>query len=309
MEWMSSFRGTQTIAPNFAFAVGARMLAHSGQLDLSSCQRIGSGSEPIDPATMDTFAEAAGMHALDPRSLYGAYGMAEATVAITVPVPGGGFGVDCVDGSLLEHERFAAPVAIDHPDARRLARVGPPLRGMELRIIDPETGGTCPPRGLGEIEVRGPSVVPGYFRQPEATAATFREDGWLRTGDLGYLVDGELVVCGRLKDMIVVGGRNVFPQDLERVAEAVDGVRKGNVIAFGVAGRRGREAVVVAAEVKSEDVTRVRDEVARAIGDAVGVRPGDVVLVGPGTLPKTSSGKLRRGACRARYLAAELEGV
>lgn len=309
MEWMSAFGGTQTIAPNFAFAVGARMLGHTGGLDLSPCRRLGNGSEPIDPSAMDAFAEAAVGHGLDPASLYGAYGMAEATVLISMPRPGTGFAVDVVDGSVLEHERHAHPVASGHPHARRLARVGPPIRGMEVRISDPETESIVADRGLGEIEVRGPSVVPGYFRRPDATESTFRENGWLRTGDLGYLTDGELVICGRLKDLIVVGGRNVFPQDLERAAETVDGVRKGNVIAFGVEGARGREAVVVAAEVKTEELARVCDQVARSVREAAGLRPADVILVRPGTLPKTSSGKLRRSLCRARYLAAQLEAL
>jgi fatty-acyl-CoA synthase len=151
--------------------------------------------------------------------------------------------------------------------------------------------------------------VPGYYRRPDATAAAFRPDGWLRTGDLGYLADGDLIVCGRLKDMIIVGGRNVFPEDLERAAQTVEGVRPGNVIAFGVGrGRKGDDLVVVA-EVKSGEPPLLRNGIARAVREASGVRPDDIVLVAPGTLPKTSSGKLRRGECRARYQAAELEGL
>src|SRR5205085_6443357 len=161
-------------------------------------------------------------------------------------------------------------------------------------------------REVGELEIRGTSVTPGYYRHPDATRDAFH-DGWLRTGDLAYLVDGELIVCGRIKDVIIVGGRNVFPEDLERAAQTVEGVRPGNVIAFGVArGRKGDELVVVA-ELKSGDAPVVRDEIARAVRQAGGVRPDDVVLVAPGTLPKTSSGKLRRGECRVRYQKAELE--
>src|SRR4029077_17127455 len=131
---------------------------------------------------------------------------------------------------------------------------------------DPETGRDVDDRVAGEIELRGPSVVPGYYNRPDATAAAFREGGWLRTGDLGYLADGDLVVCGRIKDVIIVGGRNVFPEDLERAAQTVDGVRKGNVIAFGVAqGRKGDQLVVVA-ELKGGDPASVRDGIARAVG-------------------------------------------
>src|SRR5207302_10167611 len=122
---------------------------------------------------------------------------------------------------------------------RRLAFLGRPLPGFYVRIVDPITGGPRADREVGELELRSPSVTPGYYRNPEATAATFH-DGWLRTGDLGYLVDGRLVVCGRLKDMIIVGGRNLFPEDVERAAAAVDGVRAGNVIAFSSDRKRGR---------------------------------------------------------------------
>jgi fatty-acyl-CoA synthase len=127
-------------------------------------------------------------------------------------------------------------------------------------------------------------------------------DGWLRTGDLAYMLDGELVLCGRIKDVIIVGGRNIFPEDVERSVAAVDGVRPGNVIAFGVDGRRGQEAMVVVAEIKGEpndDLTRNVREAARSVS---GLPPSDVVLVPAGTLPKTSSGKLQRSLCRQRFL-------
>jgi len=151
-------------------------------------------------------------------------------------------------------------------------------------------------------------VTPGYYKHPDATAAS-RRGGWFRTGDLGYVVDGELVVCGRIKDVIIVGGRNVFPEDVERAAESVEGVRAGNVIAFGTEGRRGREAVVVVAETKHDEIAPVRAAVAARVTEAVGVPPEDIVLVRPGTLPKTSSGKPQRSLCRRRYLGDELAPV
>jgi fatty-acyl-CoA synthase len=241
--------------------------------------------------------------------MYAAYGMAEATVCISVPPMGTGFLVDVVDGEALESELRAVPVAPDHPHARRLAHCGPPIRGMEMRICDPDTGEVQESGRLGEIEIRGPSVVPGYFQRPDATAAAFRDGGWLRTGDLGYLAHDDVVICGRLKDLIIVGGRNLFPEDLERAAQAVEGVRTGNVIAFGVDGGHKGDAVVIVAEVKSEETARVRDDISKAVAEAVGLRPEDIVLLRPGTLPKTSSGKLRRSICRARYRSAELERV
>jgi fatty-acyl-CoA synthase len=163
-------------------------------------------------------------------------------------------------------------------------------------------------REVGEIELRGTSISPGYYGNGRASTESHRDD-WFRTGDLGYLIDGELVVCGRLKDVIIVGGRNVFPEDVERAAASVEGVRAGNVIAFGTEGRRGREAVVVVAETKLEEIDAIRAGVAARVTDAVGVPPEDVVLVRPGTLPKTSSGKPQRSLCRRRYLGDELAPV
>jgi len=307
MEWMDAFGGTWTIGPNFSVALAARMLRRSATLDLSHCRRFASGAEPVDPHVMDAIAEAGAAHGLNPSALHAGYGMAEATVGVSFPLPGSGFVTDVIDSTRLEVDRVAAPVPPGDPRARRLARCGPPIRGMETRIVDPDTGEVVEERMAGEIELRGPSVVPGYFRRPDATAAAFREGGWLRTGDLGYFVEGDLVVCGRIKDLIIVGGRNVFPEELERAAQTVEGVRKGNVIAFGVGrGRKGDDLVVVA-EIKSGDPPEVRDEIARVVGQTGGVRPADIVLLAPGALPKTSSGKLRRGECRARYQADELE--
>jgi fatty-acyl-CoA synthase len=207
----------------------------------------------------------------------------------------------------LDTERYAAPADPSAEDGvRRLARLGRPVPGLEFRICDPATGDVMNEREVGELEIRGTSVTPGYYKRPDATAAAFH-DGWLRTGDLAYLVDGELVVCGRIKDMIIVGGRNVFPEDVERAVANVDGVRAGNVIAFGIEGRRGQEALVVVAETKAADEsTTIRDAVAVRVREAIGLPPGDVVLVEPGTLPKTSSGKLQRSLCRERYLENEL---
>src|SRR5439155_24672984 len=139
-------------------------------------------------------------------------------------------------------------------------------------ICDPVTGEEMKEREVGELEIRGTSVTPGYYKHPAATAAAFH-DGWFRTGDLAYLVDGELVVCGRIKDVIIVAGRNVFPEDVERAVADVEGVRAGNVIAFGVAGRRGQEALVVVAESRDADAGSVRNAVARRVRQAVGLAP------------------------------------
>ena len=310
MEWMSEFGGTVTAGPNFAYALAARALRRLDRLDLSRWRLAANGAEPIDPNAVESFLAAGTPHGLDPSAAFCVFGMAEATLAVSFPTPGAGMQVDTIDQRVLETDRYAAPVDGDGADGnvRRLPRLGRPLRGLEMRVCDPATGQAMRNREVGEVELRGSSITPGYYANAQATADARRGD-WFRTGDLGYVVDGELVVCGRIKDVIIVGGRNVFPEDVERAAESVDGVRAGNVIAFGTEGRRGREAVVVVAETKTDDAAPIRAAVAARVTDAVGVPPEDVVLVRPGTLPKTSSGKPQRSLCRRRYLGDELAPV
>jgi fatty-acyl-CoA synthase len=262
---------------------------------------------------VDAFVAAAAPHGLDPGAVFPAFGMAEVAIGGSFPPRGRGLVCDIVDRVVLDRDHVAKPVDIDDPDdlaltARRLPLLGRPLPGLEMRIVDPDTFEPRPERHVGELLIRGTSVTPGYYKRPDATAALFHDD-WLCTGDLAYLLDGELVLCGRIKDVIIVGGRNVFPEDVERAAAAVDGVRAGNVIAFGTEGRRGREALVVVAETKSDEAAPVRAAVASSVTDAVGLPPEEVVLVRPGTLPKTSSGKLQRSLCRTRYLDEVLEPV
>jgi fatty-acyl-CoA synthase len=305
LTWMSEFGGTLSAGPNFSYALVTRVLRRlaPGALDLSAWRLALNGAEPVDPATVQEFVDAAVPQGFDPRAALAVFGMAEATLGVTFPEPLSGIGVDVVDRRALEHERLAVPSSGER--VRRLARLGRPVAGLEIRIVDPVSGRVMRQREAGELEVRGNSVTPGYYNKPDATAAAFH-DGWLRTGDLGYLVDGELVVCGRLKDMIIVGGRNVFPEDVERAVAEVAGVRAGNVIAFGVERQPGREGIVVVAETRETDVPTIRAAVADRVRDAVGLPP-EVVLVTPGTLPKTSSGKLQRSLCRSRYLEAELQ--
>ena len=161
---------------------------------------------------------------------------------------------------------------------------------------------------VGELLLRGTPVTPGYYKREAATKALFHDD-WLCTGDLAYLLDGQLIICGRIKDVIIVGGRNVFPEDIERAVGGLDDVRAGNVIAFGMEGYKGKESVVVVAEVRTESVDAVRSSIHHRTLEVSGLPPRDVMLVAPGTLPKTSSGKLQRAKCRELYLAEELSLV
>lgn len=306
LRWMSDYGGTITCAPNFGYALAARAMRRLDGLDLSPWRLGLNGAEPIDPDSVEAFLAAGAPHGLAASTAFCVYGMAEATLAISFPRPGDGMAVDVVDRNALELDDRARPAS--GGSVRRLARLGRPLRGLEVRVCDPGTGRLRADREVGELELRGASVAPGYFRRPDVTAASFR-DGWLRTGDLGYLVDGEVVVCGRIKDVIIIGGRNVFPEEVERAAAAVEGVRAGNVVAFGTEGKRGREGIVIVAETKVDGGAALHDEVVARVCDAVGVPPREVVLVPAGSLPKTSSGKLQRSRCRAQYFDDAIAGI
>jgi fatty-acyl-CoA synthase len=307
LEWITTYSGTVAAGPNFSYALAARAMRRRDDLDLSSWRLGLNGAEPVDPTSVEAFVEAGARHGLDPRMVFCAFGMAEATVAVTFPQPMTGMEVDVVDTRVLESDRYAAPVEPGAEGARRLAKLGRPVRGLEMRIVDP-TGEVMKEREVGELQIRGTSMTTGYYRRPDATADAFDGD-WFRTGDLAYTVDGQLVVCGRIKDVIIVGGRNVFPEDVERAVGTVEGIREGNVIAFGVDGRKGKESLVVVAETRADDHDLIRHLVSEKVVDAVGLPVSEVVLVQPGTLPKTSSGKLQRSLCRTRYLESDLQPV
>jgi fatty-acyl-CoA synthase len=310
MEWVSRWRGSATCGPNFAWVLATRALRRMTDLDLSSVRLALSGAEPVDPAAVEAFVAAAVPFGFRPGAVFPAFGMAEVAIGGAFPPPMRGLVCDVVDREVLERDRVAKQVEITDPDdealhVRRLPLLGRPVPGLEFRIVDVDTGEELPERNVGELLLRGTSVTPGYYRRPDATAELFR-DGWLCTGDLGYLLDGELVLCGRIKDVIIIGGRNVFPEDIERACGLIDGVRAGNVIAFGVEGYKGKESVVVVAEVKADDLDRMQKEIHHRALEVCGVPPRDVMLVKPGTLPKTSSGKLQRAKCREQYLEEEL---
>jgi fatty-acyl-CoA synthase len=305
VQWLSDHRGTITAGPNFSWVLATRALKRLDGLDLSAL-RIGlNGAEPVDPRNMENLVEAGARHGLRPGAVFPAFGMAEVAIGGTFPPPMSGLRTDTVDQRVLETERYAAAVAPGSDGSKELALLGRPVPGLEIRVVGREVGNVLHEREVGELQIRGTSVTSGYYRRPDLTAAAF--DGeWLRTGDLAYLVDGELVLCGRIKDVIIVAGRNVFPEDVERSVAQVDGVRAGNVIAFGVEGRR-REGVVVVAEAKECDVEVVRAAAQARVKATIGMPADEVVIVAPGSLPKTSSGKLQRSLCRDRYLEKDLQ--
>jgi fatty-acyl-CoA synthase len=308
MQWISDYRGTATAGPNFAWVLATRALRRAAELDLSSMQLALSGAEPVDPDAVEAFVKEASRFGFRPEAVFPAFGMAEVAIAGSFPPRGRGLLCDPVDRAVLEADRVAKPVAYDpdDPNHRRLPLLGKAVPGLEFRVVNPDTYEELPDRHVGELLIRGTSVTPGYYRRPDATAALFHGD-WLCTGDLAYLLDGELVLCGRIKDVIIVGGRNVFPEDIERSVGTLDGVRAGNVIAFGVEGYKGKETVVVVAETRGGDLDEIRHAIHSRTLDVSGLPPRDVILVKASTLPKTSSGKLQRSKCRELYLAEELE--
>lgn len=313
MEWVSAYGGTCTCGPNFSYVLATRALRRSEGLDLSTLRVALNGAEPVDADAFRAFAAEGARFGLPPEALFPAFGMAEVCIAGVFPEPGAGMATDIIDGRVLEHEGFAAPVPAGHANARELAILGSAIPGLQIRVIDPTTGRLCREREVGELQISGTSLTSGYYRQPDATAELI-VDGWLRTGDLAYLTEGRMVMCGRIKDVIIIGGRNIYPQDVEKVVGEVDGVRKGNVIAFGQEGRNSKQHIVVVAEsrIDLEDRERVAElsrRITHAVGVEVGAPPREVLIVPPGTIPKTSSGKLQRAACRKSFEAGELAAV
>jgi fatty-acyl-CoA synthase len=314
MQWLSDYGGTATAGPNFSWVLATRALKRMQGLDLSRLTLALSGAEPVDPKAVEAFVAEAERFGFPAGGVFPAFGMAETAIGASFPPRGRGLRTDTVDRLVLETQRVAKPIEISDPDelnltARRLPLLGGALPGLELKIVDPDSYEQLPERHVGELLLRGTSVTPGYYTRPDATAALFH-DGWLCTGDLAYMLGDELVLCGRIKDVIIVGGRNIFPEDIERAVGTLDGVRAGNVIAFGMEGYKGRESVVVVAEVRVSDTSGGPSEIREAIHhrtlEVCGIPPRDVMLVVPSTLPKTSSGKLQRSKCRADYLDEEL---
>lgn len=309
---VSDYRATITGGPNFAFALSARVL-RSGRaegLDLSSLRLALNGAEPIDPAVLDDFVAAGAPYGLRPEVPYPVYGLAEATLAVTFPEPGSRYRVDYVSRCAIEDECMALPCEPGSADARGLVSLGTPLSGLEVRI-NRDDGSPAGEREVGEVCVRGASLMQGYWGDAAATAETLR-GGWLHTGDLGYLADGQLHLVGRIKDMVIIGGRNLFPEDVERCAERVEGVRKGNAVAFGITTSRGRERLVLVGETRLSCPHAAREAaqaVSSVVRETIGVPVREVVLVPAGTLPKTSSGKKRRFLCRELYLSERLQPV
>lgn len=304
-ELISRYRATITTAPNFAWAVLTRQLARvePGALDLSSLRFAGNGAEPIDPATVRAFTDAAGRFGMRPEAVNCCYGAAETTLVISLSPMPDPMRLDVVDADDLENRRLATPSKPGAEGVRRLPTLGPPVPSGEVRVVDPE-GKPLGEREVGRLQLRGESVTAGYVT-PTGPESARDADGWLDIGDEGYLVDGQIVVCGRRKDVIIMGGRNIYPTDIERAAGTVEGVREGNVVAVRLLAGDGvaREsfAVLVESRLAGDESAekQISREVMSRVVSEIDARPTAVRVLPPGSLPKTPSGKLRRAAARA----------
>ena len=299
------YRGTITAAPNFAFELCLRHLdpVRMQGLDLSSWRYAANGAEPVAAETLSRFASAFAPYGFRANALAPVFGLAECSVGLAVSPPGRGPLIDRVRREPLATSGAAVPAAADDVNALQLVACGRPLPGHEVRIVD-ESGRELPPRQVGRLEFRGPSTTRGYYRNAEATAKLIR-DGWLDSGDLAYLADGDIVITGRLKDTIIRGGRNIYPYELEEAVGGIPGVRRGCVAVFGVAvAGQGTEKLVVVAESRETDAGARRELIRRINSlavDLLGTPPDDVVLAPPHAVLKTSSGKIRRAGTRDLY--------
>ena len=313
-EWLRAItrhRGTVSFAPNFAYDLCVRRASRAviEGLDLSSWRVAGCGSEPVHAPTLEAFASAFAPAGFRREAFLPCYGLAEHTLAATFRRPAEPLRVDSVRADALRQERQARACAADDPAASRFVSCGRPFPGHEVRVVDGR-GNALPERHLGEIQLRGPSVMAGYERDPARTAQVL-DHGWLRTGDLGYLAGGELFPCGRLKELIIVHGRNYYPTDLEWMAAEVAGVRRGSVAAFGVAGADGEEQVVIVAEARgrlarAEEDSALAAAIRKRVQENTGLHLHDVVIARRGVIPRTTSGKTQRARAKARYLAGRL---
>ncbi len=310
-ELISKYRGTTTAAPNFAYAIVGRRLAKvddDNAYDLSSLRIALNGAEPIDPTAVRTFTDAGRRFGMPAECVFPAYGLAEATLAVSFAPLFTGLTVDVIEAQPLEDDDRAVAVPEGDPrrdtdEVRQFAVLGRPLPGLEARIVGGD-GTVRAEREVGEIQLRGEAVSPGYLTV-DGPLDTRDADGWFPTGDVGYLVDGQIVICGRKKDVIILGGRNVYPTDIERAASSVNGVRAGNAVAVRIdAGtRRERFAVVLESTVAGDTDAEhaLAKEVAARVRDAVDARPYAVVVLPKGSLPKTPSGKVKRAATATQY--------
>ena len=311
LKLISEYGGTVSFSPTFGYELCVRRAAKDGvAFDLSRWRVAGIGGEMVRADVLNQFADLFAGHGFDARAFLPSYGLAEATLAVSFPELGRGMEVDTVDREAYEKTGIATPISASEAGVRRRSFVfcGHALPGYTIEICD-DSGLGLPDRAIGRVLVRGPSLMQGYYGDPARSRAVLTDDGRLDTGDMGYLVDGRLVVTGRRKDMIIANGRNIWPQDLEWSVEHLPGMRSGSAAAFSVADNDEEERVVMVVECyqsEPEQQDDLRRRILATIQKSAGVHC-EILLVAPRTLPYTSSGKLSRGEARRQYLAGTLK--
>jgi fatty-acyl-CoA synthase len=312
LELMTRTKASVSFSPPFGYELCARRLrsGDAENYDLSNWRIAGVGAEMIRPEILHMFGEALEPSGFDEKAFLPCYGMAECSLAISFDPLGTPITVDEIDNEHLSNTGEAVPVTTPEQKARSRAFVvcGAPLPEYEVEIRA-EDGTPMPDRRTGTIFVRGPSVMSGYYNEPEITAQTLSQDGWLNTGDIGYRIGKELIITGRKKDLIIINGRNIWPQDLEYLAEQQPEVRTGDALAFSAPGAGGEETTVLVVQCRLRDTER-RSQLVERLQQLVREELGidcKVELVPAHTLPRTSSGKLSRSKARQNYIESRGE--
>ena len=309
LDLISRNQGTScSYSPTFGYDICARRIGSQSKVnerfDLSRWRLAGNGADMIRPDVMQSFVNAFTDAGFDAKAFLPSYGLAEATLAVTLMPPGEGIVVDLVEESRLS----GAPVDASRPRRyRSIVNCGKAVREMKLEVRD-EKGRVLSDREIGRVWCAGPSIMHSYFRDPESTAECM-VDGWLDTGDMGYLIEGYLYIVGRAKDMIIINGKNHWPQDIEWAVEQLPGFKSGDIAAFSITTPAGEEAPAVLVQCRTTDEGerhRLRDEIRDKVRSITGMNCV-IELVPPRTLPRTSSGKLSRAKARNLYLSGEIQ--
>ena len=310
LDLISRNPGTSvSYSPTFGYEICARRMSSQtraeDRFDLSRWRIAGNGADMIRPDVMQTFVDSFAPAGFQAGAFCPSYGLAEATLAVSLMPPGEGIRLELVEEKELsgrENEDAGRPRRY-----RAVVNCGRPVRGMEVEIRD-GNGNLLADRGIGKVYVRGTSVMVGYFRDEEATEACLSPDGWLDTGDMGYMSNGYIFIVGRAKDMIIINGRNHWPQDIEWAVEQLPGFKSGDIAAFAITGPSGEETPAVLVHCRVSDPHergRLREDIRERVRAITGITPV-VELVPPRTLPRTSSGKLSRTKARNLYLSGEI---
>jgi fatty-acyl-CoA synthase len=310
LDLISRNQGTTlSYSPTFGYDICARRVSSqtnvAERFDFSRWRVAGNGADMIRPDVMQAFVDAFADAGFDARSFLPSYGLAEATLAVSIMPPGEGIVVELVEETLLSGSERGG----DRPQRyRAIVNCGKPVRDMEIAIRD-EDGASLPERQIGKVYCRGPSVMVGYFRDEESTAAALDGEGWLDTGDMGYMSDGYIYIVGRAKDMIIINGKNHWPQDIEWAVEQLPGFKAGDIAAFSITMPGGEETPAVLVQCRTSDLeerTRLREAIRERVRSITGMNCV-IELVPPRTLPRTSSGKLSRAKARNLYLSGEIQ--